>query len=85
MLRQGMDAQVHHKLGVIQDDPGDFFFRAGEIMGALPQPQQGVAHRTTPLCLYQMSWGNRLFYWNYIRILYISQYIFLLLVLYSPA
>jgi hypothetical protein len=52
MLRQGMDTQIHHKLRIIQDDPGDPFFGAGEIMGAFAQPQQGIAHRRSPLFLF---------------------------------
>ena len=44
MLRQGVDTQIHHQLGVIQNDPGDLFFGAGKVVGAFPQPQQGIAH-----------------------------------------
>ena len=50
MLCQRMDTQIHHKLGVIQNDSGDLFFRAREIVGTLPQPQQGIAHGHSPLC-----------------------------------
>ena len=44
MLGQRVDAQIRHQLWIVQDDPGDFFFRAGEIVRTFPQPQQGIAH-----------------------------------------
>ena len=46
VLGQRVNTQVHHQLWIVQDDPGDFFFRAGEIVRAFPQPQQRIAHRT---------------------------------------